>query len=55
VKSDDIELWRAGYRAIAVGFVAAAGAVSVFFLPVWLGLPIPVWFAMFHYWLPSWI
>lgn len=49
------ELWHAGYRAIAVGLVAAAGAVSAFFLPVWLGLPIPVWFAMLHYWLPSWI
>jgi len=49
------ELWRAGYQRLAVGFVAGAGAVSAFFLPVWLGLQIPVWFAMLHYWLPSWI
>jgi dolichyl-phosphate-mannose--protein O-mannosyl transferase len=49
------ELWRDGNRRFAVGIVASAVAVSAFFLPVWLGLPIPVWFAMLHYWFPSWV
>lgn len=29
--------------------------VSAFFLPVWLGWDIPVWFARLHYWFPAWI
>lgn len=49
------ELWRDGNRLFAVGVVSLAVLVSAFFLPVWLGLPVPVWFAALHYWLPSWV
>jgi dolichyl-phosphate-mannose--protein O-mannosyl transferase len=49
------ELWRDGNRRFALGVVVLAVAISAFFLPVWLGLPIPVWFAMLHYWFPSWV
>jgi len=49
------DIWRNGGHRFAVSVVAVALAVSAFFLPVWLGLPIPVWFAALHYWLPSWI
>jgi dolichyl-phosphate-mannose--protein O-mannosyl transferase len=49
------DIWRNGGHRFAVSVVAIALAVSAFFLPVWLGLPIPVWFAALHYWLPSWI
>lgn len=50
-----IRLWRSGRSNVVTGIVVAGIVVGVFFLPVWLGLPIPVWFAAGHYWLPIWI
>jgi len=29
--------------------------LSVFFLPLWTGMPMPVWFLQLHYWFRSWI
>ncbi|MEN9739885.1 MAG: hypothetical protein RLZ72_151 [Actinomycetota bacterium] len=48
-------LWRAGWESLVTGLVVAGVAVAAFFLPVWMGMPIPVWFASLHYWFPSWI
>jgi dolichyl-phosphate-mannose--protein O-mannosyl transferase len=36
-------------------FAAAAFALSLFFLPIWIGTTIPHWFWQIHMWLPSWI
>ncbi|MCF8546653.1 MAG: phospholipid carrier-dependent glycosyltransferase [Microbacteriaceae bacterium] len=48
-------LWKHRLRLFVVNYLIIAVAVSVFFLPVWMGLPIPEWFAVIHYWFPSWI
>jgi dolichyl-phosphate-mannose--protein O-mannosyl transferase len=42
-------------RALAFSLVMVATGVSVFFMPVWMGIPIPEWFAVIHYWFPTWI
>ena len=41
-------------RTIVVVFLALCLAVSVFFLPFWIGLPEPLWFEKLHLWLPGW-
>jgi dolichyl-phosphate-mannose--protein O-mannosyl transferase len=48
-------LWKHHLRLFVVNVLIAAVVVSAFFLPVWMGLPIPEWFAVIHYWFPSWI
>lgn len=48
-------LWRRGWESLVTGLVVAGVGVGLFFLPVWMGWPIPVWFAAMHYWFPSWI
>ena len=48
-------LWRRGWESLVTGLVVAGVGVALFFLPVWMGFPIPVWFAAMHYWFPSWI
>jgi dolichyl-phosphate-mannose--protein O-mannosyl transferase len=48
-------MWKHRLRLFVANYVIVATAVSVFFLPVWMGLPIPEWFAVIHYWLPTWI
>ena len=48
-------MWRKRLRFIVVAFLAVVVAISGFFLPVWMGWPIPEWFAMMHYWFPNWI
>jgi dolichyl-phosphate-mannose--protein O-mannosyl transferase len=30
-------------------------ALSLFFLPIWIGTTIPYWFWLIHMWIPSWI
>ena len=50
-----LRLWRNGWESLVTGLVVAGGVVAAFFLPVWMGLPIPVWFAAAHYWFPWWI
>ena len=48
-------LWKHHLRQFVVNYLVTAVVVSAFFLPVWMGLPIPEWFAVIHYWFPSWI
>jgi dolichyl-phosphate-mannose--protein O-mannosyl transferase len=48
-------MWGKHLRFVVVAFVALVVAISAFFLPVWMGIPIPDWFAMAHYWFPNWI
>jgi dolichyl-phosphate-mannose--protein O-mannosyl transferase len=50
-----VRLWRAGRETVVTGLVVAGVAVGAFFVPVWMGLPIPIWFAAAHYWFPWWI
>lgn len=40
---------------IVIGFVAVAIVISVFFLPLWTGVPVDTDFIRLHYWLPTWI
>jgi dolichyl-phosphate-mannose-protein mannosyltransferase len=42
-------------RGWVVAYISVALAMSVFFLPLWLGLDIPYWYWRAHMWLPSWI
>lgn len=42
------------YRTVVYGSVVAFG-IFLYFLPIYLGLPIPLWFWQLHMWLPSWI
>lgn len=48
-------LWQQRLRLLVVNYLIAVVLVSAFFLPVWMGIPIPEWFAVIHYWFPSWI
>lgn len=48
-------LWKHRLRLFVINFLIVAVVVSAFFLPVWMGIPIPEWFAVIHYWFPSWI
>lgn len=42
-------------RRIAVAlFVLMAGVLTVFFAPIWTGLPVADWFWQSHMWLPGW-
>jgi dolichyl-phosphate-mannose-protein mannosyltransferase len=47
------------YRYRARRFVVVAASIAfgiyLFFLPLYLGLPIPLWFWQLHMWLPTWI
>jgi dolichyl-phosphate-mannose--protein O-mannosyl transferase len=47
--------WKRDRRQFVVNYLIIAVVVSAFFLPVWMGLPIPEWFAVIHYWFPSWV
>jgi len=48
-------LWKQHFRLFVANYLIVTAVVSAFFLPVWMGLPIPQWFAVIHYWFPSWI
>jgi len=48
-------LWQQHLKLFVANYLIVAAVVSAFFLPVWIGLPIPQWFAVIHYWFPSWI
>ncbi|MFM2412044.1 MAG: hypothetical protein RLZZ587_377 [Actinomycetota bacterium] len=50
-----VRLWRTGWESLVTGLIVAGTVIAAFFLPVWMGLPIPVWFAAAHYWFPWWI
>ena len=43
-----------GQRVVGV-FLGLCIVLSVFFLPMWTGQPIPLWYTRLHYWFPSWI
>ncbi len=45
---------RLGLAVVGL-IVVTAVALSVFFLPLWTGLPVPIEFLRLHYWLPTWI
>jgi len=45
---------RTGIAVVTVTMVAMV-LVSGFFLPLWMGLPVPIPFLTAHYWLPSWV
>jgi dolichyl-phosphate-mannose--protein O-mannosyl transferase len=54
-RSSDPERRRvAGLRTVGV-FLGLCVLLSVFFLPMWTGDPIPLWYTRLHYWFPSWI
>jgi len=47
---------RRNSARIAVGYFAgAAFALTLFFLPIWIGTQVPHWYWQIHMWLPSWI
>jgi dolichyl-phosphate-mannose--protein O-mannosyl transferase len=47
---------RRGSARIAVAYFMVAGAaLTVFFLPIWIGTTVPHWYWQIHMWLPSWI
>lgn len=53
--SDSERRRTAGLTAVGV-FLGLVVLVSLFFLPMWTGIPIPIWFMRLHYWLGnSWI
>lgn len=41
-------------RLVVFGSILALG-VFLFFLPLYVGIPIPLWFWQIHMWIPSWI
>ena len=43
-----------GLRVVGI-FLGVCALLSLFFLPMWTGTPIPHWFVQLHYWFPSWI
>ncbi len=43
-----------GLRVVGI-FLGLCVLLSLFFLPMWTGEPIPSWFVRLHYWFPSWI
>jgi len=42
-------------RGRTLAYLALCFAVSMFFLPIWIGTTVPYWFWLAHMWLPSWI
>ena len=53
--SEDAEARRVvGLRVVGI-FLGLCVLLSLFFLPMWTGAPIPHWFVQLHYWFPSWI
>jgi len=52
---DDPEPRRVmGQRVVGV-FLGLCLVLSLFFLPMWTGMPIPLWYTRLHYWFPSWV
>ena len=43
-----------GLRTVSI-FLGLCVLLSIFFLPMWTGEPIPIWYTRLHYWFPSWI
>ncbi|MFM2384447.1 MAG: hypothetical protein RL166_321 [Actinomycetota bacterium] len=47
--------YRYGAKKLVVIGSTLAFGIFVFFLPLYLGLPIPLWFWQLHMWIPTWI
>ncbi|QEO09474.1 dolichyl-phosphate-mannose--protein mannosyltransferase [Protaetiibacter larvae] len=52
---DDPEPRRTAGLATVGAYLGLVVLVSLFFLPMWTGMPMPLWFLQAHYWLRSWI
>ena len=52
--SDPLRLRQPALITVFV-FLGLVVAVSLFFLPMWLGTPVPVSYIRLHYWLPGWL
>ncbi len=46
---------RAVGTAIVIAMLALVVAISVFFLPLWTGMPTPIDLLRLRYWLPTWV
>ena len=46
---------KAQTRVLLIFFIIVVTAISVFFLPLWIGSWIPYWYWKAHMWIPSWI
>ena len=46
---------RAVGGTVVIGVLVVIVAISVFFLPLWTGIPTPIEQIQWRYWLPSWI
>lgn len=53
-REDPLHRRQSGQRTVAV-FLVVVVLVSVFFLPLWLGVSVPYDFWRLHNWLPGWI
>lgn len=51
---DELRRRQAGQRTVVVAIVLIV-AVSVFFYPLWIGLPVPYEFWRLHNWMPTWV
>ena len=47
--------YRYRSRQLVVGASSVAFGIFLFFIPIYLGLEIPLWFWQIHMWLPTWI
>jgi len=41
--------------AVVGVFLGLCVVLSIFFLPIWTGMPVPDWFFRAHLWLPTWL
>jgi dolichyl-phosphate-mannose-protein mannosyltransferase len=41
-------------RTVTIAFLALCLLLSIFFLPVWINLPEPIWLEQLHAWFPGW-
>lgn len=53
-RDDPLHRRRAGERTVLI-FLGVVVLVSVFYLPVWLGISVPYPFWLLHNWLPGWV
>jgi dolichyl-phosphate-mannose--protein O-mannosyl transferase len=47
--------YRPRSRTRTLSYLIGAFALSLFFLPIWIGTTVPYWFWLIHMWIPSWI
>jgi dolichyl-phosphate-mannose-protein mannosyltransferase len=53
-QSDPEQRRVTGLRVVGI-FLGLCVVLSIFFLPMWTAMPIPLWYTRLHYWFPSWI